>query len=154
VLKENNSNIVWWFYYSVLYKNVICKLLNNILFLTESKILKYLMQLLVNVQLFWSNQFILVLILDSEMINANTRNTSNKLISRFTENGWAFIVWNIIINFNISSVMSDQLVRETMLPGLRCLQQDMIQIAPEHDEVIQSMIKDYETKMELSRSDR
>ncbi|XP_076109472.1 RAB11-binding protein RELCH homolog [Mytilus galloprovincialis] len=51
-------------------------------------------------------------------------------------------------------VMNDQLVRETMLPGLRCLQHDMVQIAPEHEEVIQSMIRDYETKMELSRSDR
>lgn len=51
-------------------------------------------------------------------------------------------------------VMNDQLVRETMLPGLRCLQQDMVNIAPEHDEVIQSMIRDYENKMELSRSDR
>ena len=50
--------------------------------------------------------------------------------------------------------MNDQLVRETMLPGLRCLQQDMSQTAPEHEEVIQSMIKDYENKMEISKSER
>lgn len=50
--------------------------------------------------------------------------------------------------------MNDQLVRETMLPGLRCLQQDMSQTAPEHEEVIQSMIRDYENKMEISRSER
>ena len=38
-----------------------------------------------------------------------------------------------------------------MLPGLRCLKQDMSQIAPEHEEVISSMIKEYESKIEISR---
>jgi len=49
------------------------------------------------------------------------------------------------------TVINDQLVQEAMLPGLRCLKQDMSQIAPEHEEVIASMIKDYKSKMEMSR---
>ncbi|XP_060602850.1 RAB11-binding protein RELCH homolog isoform X2 [Ruditapes philippinarum] len=44
-----------------------------------------------------------------------------------------------------------QLVQEAMLPGLRCLKQDMSQIAPEHEEVIASMIKEYQSKIETSR---
>jgi hypothetical protein len=38
-----------------------------------------------------------------------------------------------------------------MLPGLRCLRQDMSQIAPEHEEVVASMIREYESKMEACR---
>ncbi|KAL4235187.1 hypothetical protein ACF0H5_006825 [Mactra antiquata] len=44
-----------------------------------------------------------------------------------------------------------QLVQEAMLPGLRCLKQDMSQVASEHEEVITSMIKEYESKIETSR---
>lgn len=44
-----------------------------------------------------------------------------------------------------------QLVQEVMLPGLRCLKQDMALIAPEHEEVVNSMIKEYESKIETSR---
>lgn len=44
-----------------------------------------------------------------------------------------------------------QLVQEAMLPGLRCLRQDMATLAPEHEEVINSMIKEYEAKVETSR---
>lgn len=50
------------------------------------------------------------------------------------------------------TVINDQLVQEAMLPGLRCLRQDMSQIAQEHEEVVNSMIRDYEAKMEISRS--
>ncbi|ESO82885.1 hypothetical protein LOTGIDRAFT_108770 [Lottia gigantea] len=48
--------------------------------------------------------------------------------------------------------INDQLILEAMLPGLRCLKQDMALIAPEHEEVVVSMIKEYETKMDASRS--
>ncbi|KAL5022361.1 hypothetical protein ScPMuIL_001516 [Solemya velum] len=48
--------------------------------------------------------------------------------------------------------MNDQLIQEAMLPGLRCLRQDMAQIAPEHEEVVMSMVREYETKLELSKS--
>ncbi|KAK3086502.1 hypothetical protein FSP39_019311 [Pinctada imbricata] len=41
-----------------------------------------------------------------------------------------------------------------MLPGLKCLKVDMALIAPEHEEVVNSIIKDYENKMELSKSER
>ncbi|XP_052816582.1 RAB11-binding protein RELCH homolog isoform X2 [Mya arenaria] len=44
-----------------------------------------------------------------------------------------------------------QLVQEALLPGLRCLKQDMAHIAPEHEEVISSMLKEYESKIETSR---
>ncbi|XP_033755767.1 LOW QUALITY PROTEIN: RAB11-binding protein RELCH-like [Pecten maximus] len=47
--------------------------------------------------------------------------------------------------------INDQLVQEAMVPGLRCLKQDVAQIAPEHEEVVSSMIKDYESKMESGR---
>lgn len=52
---------------------------------------------------------------------------------------------------NCWSVINYQLVQEAMLPGLRCLKLDMSQIAPEHEEVISSMIKEYESKIETSR---
>ena len=47
--------------------------------------------------------------------------------------------------------MNYQLVQEVMLPGLRCLKHDMALIAPEHEEVVNSMIKEYESKIETSR---
>lgn len=48
--------------------------------------------------------------------------------------------------------INDQLVQEAMLPGLRYLRQDLTQIAPEREEVINSMIKEYETKVDASKS--
>lgn len=48
--------------------------------------------------------------------------------------------------------INDQLVQEAMLPGLRCLKQDMAAVAPEREEVVSSIIKDYEAKVEGSRS--
>ncbi|KAK7115385.1 hypothetical protein V1264_001262 [Littorina saxatilis] len=50
--------------------------------------------------------------------------------------------------------LSEQLIQEAMLPGLRCLRQDMAVIASEHEEVVSSMIRDYETKLDMSRPDR
>ncbi|KAK6185471.1 hypothetical protein SNE40_007696 [Patella caerulea] len=47
--------------------------------------------------------------------------------------------------------INDQLIIEAMLPGLRCLKQDMALIATEHEEVVVSMIKEYETKMDTNR---
>ena len=52
---------------------------------------------------------------------------------------------------NQLSVVNYQLVQEVMLPGLRCLKHDMALIAPEHEEVVSSMIKEYESKIETSR---
>ncbi|XP_060073461.1 RAB11-binding protein RELCH homolog [Ylistrum balloti] len=48
--------------------------------------------------------------------------------------------------------INDQLVQEAMVPGLRCLKHDVAQIAPEHEEVVSSMIKDYESKMDFTAS--
>lgn len=48
--------------------------------------------------------------------------------------------------------INDQLVQEAMLPGLRYLRQDLAQIAPEREEVIISMIKEYEAKVDASKS--
>ncbi|CAE1253400.1 unnamed protein product [Acanthosepion pharaonis] len=48
--------------------------------------------------------------------------------------------------------INDQLVQEAMLPGLRYLRQDLAQIAPEREEVITSMIKEYEAKVDASKS--
>ncbi|KAL3860031.1 hypothetical protein ACJMK2_010204 [Sinanodonta woodiana] len=39
-----------------------------------------------------------------------------------------------------------------MLPGLRCLRQDMATIAQDHEDVLASMIKDYESKLETKRN--
>ncbi|XP_041376691.1 RAB11-binding protein RELCH homolog [Gigantopelta aegis] len=47
--------------------------------------------------------------------------------------------------------INDQLIQEAMLPGLRCLQQDMAVIAPEHEEVVASMVREYECKIEGTR---
>ncbi|XP_067652799.1 RAB11-binding protein RELCH homolog [Haliotis asinina] len=47
--------------------------------------------------------------------------------------------------------LNDQLIQEAMLPGLRCLRQDMAIIAPDHEEVVASMVREYETKMEGAR---
>ena len=55
-----------------------------------------------------------------------------------------FIIWPWLIPV----VINDQLVQEAMLPGLRCLKQDMAVVAPEREEVVSSIIKDYETKVE------
>ncbi|XP_077868589.1 RAB11-binding protein RELCH homolog, partial [Saccoglossus kowalevskii] len=44
--------------------------------------------------------------------------------------------------------ISDDLIRECLLPGLRCLRHDLEQVAPEHEEVVLSMIKDYEIKID------
>ena len=58
-------------------------------------------------------------------------------------------LYDIILNR--LSVVNYQLVQEVMLPGLRCLKHDMALIAPEHEEVVSSMIKEYESKIETSR---
>ncbi|KAK7505871.1 hypothetical protein BaRGS_00003142 [Batillaria attramentaria] len=50
--------------------------------------------------------------------------------------------------------LNEQLILEAMLPGLRCLRQDLVTIAPEHEEVVSSMIRDYETKLDMSRTER
>ncbi|XP_025114881.1 lisH domain and HEAT repeat-containing protein KIAA1468-like isoform X4 [Pomacea canaliculata] len=43
--------------------------------------------------------------------------------------------------------LNEQLIQEAMLPGLRCLRQDLASTAPEHEEVVSSMIRDYEAKL-------
>ena len=54
----------------------------------------------------------------------------------------------VCVFLNCCVVLSDQGIQESMIPGLRCLCQDMAVIAPEHEEVVLSMIRDYETKLE------
>lgn len=44
--------------------------------------------------------------------------------------------------------ISDQLVQEVMLPGLRCLLQDLQLVAPDHVNVVTSMIREFEDKLE------
>lgn len=48
----------------------------------------------------------------------------------------------------LRTVISDQLMQEVMLPGLRCLLQDLQQVAPDHVTVVTSMIKEFETKVD------
>ena len=57
-------------------------------------------------------------------------------------------------DLDAATVLSEQLILEAMLPGLRCLRHDLAIIAPEHEEVVSSMIRDYETKLDMSRPDR
>ncbi|XP_071495307.1 RAB11-binding protein RELCH homolog [Diadema antillarum] len=44
--------------------------------------------------------------------------------------------------------VSEDLIREAMLPGLRCLRKDMETVLPEHEGVVSSMIKDFESKIQ------
>ncbi|XP_012937073.1 RAB11-binding protein RELCH homolog [Aplysia californica] len=44
--------------------------------------------------------------------------------------------------------LSEQLIAEAMLPGLRCLKADMEAIAAEHQEVVSAMLRDYQQKLE------
>ncbi|XP_059148848.1 RAB11-binding protein RELCH-like isoform X1 [Physella acuta] len=44
--------------------------------------------------------------------------------------------------------LSEQLIAEAMLPGLRCLKLDMEAIAADHQEVVAAMIRDYQNKLE------
>ena len=57
-------------------------------------------------------------------------------------------------DLDLATVLSEQLIQEVMLPGLRCLRHDLALIAPEHEEVVSSMIRDYETKLDTARPDR
>ncbi|XP_030831289.1 RAB11-binding protein RELCH homolog isoform X1 [Strongylocentrotus purpuratus] len=44
--------------------------------------------------------------------------------------------------------LSVDLIRDAMLPGLRCLRKDMETVLPEHEGVVSSMIKDFESKIQ------
>lgn len=52
---------------------------------------------------------------------------------------------------NICPVISEQLISEAMLPGLRCLRQDVAQVAHDLEPVVLSLIKDFETKVDTTR---
>uniref|UniRef100_A0A2C9KJR6 Uncharacterized protein n=1 Tax=Biomphalaria glabrata TaxID=6526 RepID=A0A2C9KJR6_BIOGL len=45
--------------------------------------------------------------------------------------------------------LSQQLVAEAMLPGLKCLKQDMEALGAEHLEVVNAMIRDYQSKLDV-----
>ncbi|XP_055891966.1 RAB11-binding protein RELCH homolog isoform X3 [Biomphalaria glabrata] len=45
--------------------------------------------------------------------------------------------------------LSQQLVAEAMLPGLKCLKQDMEALGAEHLEVVNAMIRDYQSKLDI-----
>ncbi|KAH9515547.1 hypothetical protein Btru_011368 [Bulinus truncatus] len=47
-------------------------------------------------------------------------------------------------------VLSEQLVAEAMLPGLRCLKLDMEALGAEHLEVVNAMIRDYQSKLDIN----
>ncbi|XP_014675386.1 PREDICTED: lisH domain and HEAT repeat-containing protein KIAA1468 homolog isoform X2 [Priapulus caudatus] len=44
--------------------------------------------------------------------------------------------------------VSEQLIREALLSGMRCLHRDMALIAPDHEEIVGSMIREFEVKLE------
>ncbi|XP_042901909.1 RAB11-binding protein RELCH homolog [Parasteatoda tepidariorum] len=48
--------------------------------------------------------------------------------------------------------MSEQLIAEAFLPGLRCLKSDVQQIAHEYEDTINSMIQEFEAKLDIGRS--
>ncbi|XP_054716426.1 RAB11-binding protein RELCH homolog [Uloborus diversus] len=48
--------------------------------------------------------------------------------------------------------MSDQLIAEAFLPGLRCLKADFQVIALEYEDAVNNMIQEFETKLDLGRS--
>ncbi|XP_063951492.1 RAB11-binding protein RELCH-like isoform X1 [Lytechinus pictus] len=49
--------------------------------------------------------------------------------------------------------LSVDLIRDAMLPGLRCLRKDMETVLPEHEGVVSSMIKDFEAKIHGKESE-
>ncbi|KAG8189556.1 hypothetical protein JTE90_026600 [Oedothorax gibbosus] len=48
--------------------------------------------------------------------------------------------------------MSEQLIAEAFLPGLRCLKSDLQQIAQEYEDSVNSMIHEFEGKLDIGRS--
>ena len=48
--------------------------------------------------------------------------------------------------------MSDQLITEAFLPGLRCLRNDIQAIAHEYEDAVNNMIQEFEAKLDLGRS--
>lgn len=65
-------------------------------------------------------------------------------ISRYDNGGPCLVNENL----NTHPVLNEQLIAETMLPGLRCLKVDMEAIATDHQEVVAAMIRDYQSKLE------
>ncbi|XP_076331644.1 RAB11-binding protein RELCH homolog isoform X1 [Tachypleus tridentatus] len=49
--------------------------------------------------------------------------------------------------------MSEQIVSEVFLPGLRCLCYDLQQVAPQQEDVISSMIREFEARIDMPRMD-
>ena len=56
-----------------------------------------------------------------------------------------------VSSLNDLSVISEQLMSEMMLPGLRCLLRDMEVLAPERAPVISSMIREFEDKVDAAK---
>lgn len=55
------------------------------------------------------------------------------------------------ITLTTSKVISDELLQEVMLPGLHYLHNDLQQVAPEMVNVVTSMIRDFEDKVESGK---
>ena len=51
----------------------------------------------------------------------------------------------------MDKVISDELLQEVMLPGLQYLHSDLQQVAPEMVNVVASMIRDFEDKVESTK---
>ncbi len=58
----------------------------------------------------------------------------------------------VFVSLTDCSVISDQLIQEAMLPGLRCLQKDMLHVMPDHAPVIASMIREFQDKVDATRA--
>ena len=52
---------------------------------------------------------------------------------------------------NVTPVISDYLISEMMLPGLRCLLTDVHEVAQDHVQVLESMIREFEEKVDSGR---
>lgn len=48
--------------------------------------------------------------------------------------------------------MSEQLIAEAFLPGLRCLRSDLQLIAHEYEDTVNGMIHEFEGKLDIGRS--
>lgn len=66
---------------------------------------------------------------------------------------WNYSITATFFDLDTYQVLNEQLIQEAMLPGLRCLRQDLASTAPEHEEVVSSMIRDYEAKL-MARPER
>ena len=51
----------------------------------------------------------------------------------------------------VTSVLSEQLIADVLLPGLHCLHRDLQEVAPDHVTVLESMIREFQEKTPQDR---